>query len=257
MRVVEEESLQVAGLGRDRAQPRQSRRRVRLVAVRRPDRDRARGGGGRLRRGGQHHPAGQGGAEFRGHRQPVLRVERVFEGPAEDQGFSCRGAKSEPGWLGGRSPATRVPRCMTMRVSHSTPLTPTMQPRSHAVSHLTLPALPISPDRPPALANDGAGRRRPPCTPRCRRAGWARGCKSGANPSGACVSLGRGLVARPGRAPAVGGLCQGPDAPRSGSGRASFLAAGGGVELCLAQPDRLRRDLDALVGAQELEGLVE
>jgi hypothetical protein len=38
----------------------------------------------------------------------VLRVERVFEGSAEDQGVSFALPKFEPGWLGGRSPATRV-----------------------------------------------------------------------------------------------------------------------------------------------------
>src|SRR5689334_21202510 len=39
----------------------------------------------------------------------MLRVERVVEGSAEDQGFSFAWPNLEPGWLGGRSPATRVP----------------------------------------------------------------------------------------------------------------------------------------------------
>ena len=61
----------------------------------------------------------------------MFRVERVFEGSAEDQGFSFAGPKTEPGWLGGRSPATRVPAC----VAHCIPRSPTMQPNSHSLPH--------------------------------------------------------------------------------------------------------------------------
>ena len=71
-------------------------------------------------RSGEHDATGERGSELGGDGQAVLRVERVFEGSAEAQGFSFAWPNLEPGWLGGRSPATRVQHAWPT-VTHSLP----------------------------------------------------------------------------------------------------------------------------------------
>ena len=83
-----------------------------------------------LGRGRQHDAPGQRRPELGRDGEPVLRVERVFEGSAEGQGFSYGWAKGDPGgWVGGALPPG------FHSGAHSNPLSPTMQPISHLFTH--------------------------------------------------------------------------------------------------------------------------
>ena len=107
--------------------------------VGRPDRDAG------LERLGENHSVGEGGAELGRHVEPVLRVERVVEVPAEGQlmspdCMSSEGSACGPGWRSGRSPATPArSRCATPY--------PT---RSHCATHLPTFSIRVGARRTPA-----------------------------------------------------------------------------------------------------------
>ena len=117
---VEEEALEVARLGRGRVQAGQRRPRVRVVGLRRPDRDRARRAGSSRarRRAPLHRPARRGTSP--GSSAGASRRARVRRFRGRSRVLMQLTGNSEPGWLGGRSPATRVPHAAPT-VTHSLP----------------------------------------------------------------------------------------------------------------------------------------